>query len=285
MGDRGHVGERQGIGVVVGDVGADLVQAPPRAIPGPGPVSRARELDGLRAPGGQRVEHLGEPEQPPQGHRRGELLQGGGDGGVGREGEAARGPVEQRAHPGELGAGQEPVAQCRHAELDDYKEPGGAITPRHVDQYYWPLSCDRTVTAWIPLQDTPAEMGPLAFAAGSQELAILRDIGIGDDSERLIEEAMADGTHPYVSEPFALGDVSFHLGWTFHRAGANVADVPRKVMTVIYVDQDIRITEPRSDQQRLDHEAWLSSAPVGGVPEGPAQPGPPPTLGRLDPIG
>jgi hypothetical protein len=33
-----------------------------------------------------------------------------------------------------------------------YKEPGGGHTPWHADQYYWPLSSDRTVTAWIPLQ-------------------------------------------------------------------------------------------------------------------------------------
>src|SRR5579871_3132689 len=45
-----------------------------------------------------------------------------------------------------------------------YKEPGGGITPWHADQYYFPVSSDRTVTAWIPLQKTPLEMGPLAFA-------------------------------------------------------------------------------------------------------------------------
>ncbi|MCQ8193758.1 phytanoyl-CoA dioxygenase family protein [Streptomyces rugosispiralis] len=41
-----------------------------------------------------------------------------------------------------------------------YKEPSGG-------QYYWPLSSDRTVTVWLPLQETPLDMGPLAFARGS----------------------------------------------------------------------------------------------------------------------
>ena len=41
-----------------------------------------------------------------------------------------------------------------------YKEAGGGITPWHADQYYWPLSTDKTITAWIPLQETPLEMGP-----------------------------------------------------------------------------------------------------------------------------
>ncbi len=51
-----------------------------------------------------------------------------------------------------------------------YKEKGGGVTPWHADQYYWPLSNPNTVTAWIPLQETPANMGPLAFAAKSQHL-------------------------------------------------------------------------------------------------------------------
>jgi ectoine hydroxylase-related dioxygenase (phytanoyl-CoA dioxygenase family) len=45
-----------------------------------------------------------------------------------------------------------------------YKEAGGGITPWHADQYYWPLQTDKTVTAWIPLQATPLEMGPLSSA-------------------------------------------------------------------------------------------------------------------------
>jgi ectoine hydroxylase-related dioxygenase (phytanoyl-CoA dioxygenase family) len=49
-----------------------------------------------------------------------------------------------------------------------YKEPSGGITPWHADQFYWPLSNPNTVTVWVPLQSTPMEMGPLAFAESSQ---------------------------------------------------------------------------------------------------------------------
>lgn len=59
-----------------------------------------------------------------------------------------------------------------------YKEPGGGITPWHADQYYWPLSSDRCVTIWLPLQETPLEMGPLAFARGSHNFAYGRDLPI-----------------------------------------------------------------------------------------------------------
>ena len=33
------------------------------------------------------------------------------------------------------------------------------------------------------------------------------------------------------------GEVSFHSGWTFHRAEGNSTQHPRKVMTVIYMDK------------------------------------------------
>jgi ectoine hydroxylase-related dioxygenase (phytanoyl-CoA dioxygenase family) len=60
------------------------------------------------------------------------------------------------------------------------KEPGGGITPWHADQYYWPFATDRCVTVWIPLQDTPAELGPLAFAETSQSFEIGRELAISD---------------------------------------------------------------------------------------------------------
>jgi ectoine hydroxylase-related dioxygenase (phytanoyl-CoA dioxygenase family) len=153
-----------------------------------------------------------------------------------------------------------------------YKEPGGGITPWHADQYYWPLGSELTVTAWIPFQDTPVEMGPLSFASGSHKFRALRDLEISDDSERLIQEAMERERFPYVQEPFALGDVSFHLGFTFHRAPANLSDRPRRVMTVIYMDRDIKVSEPINENQRGDLEAWLAGARVGESPNGPLNP-------------
>ena len=56
-----------------------------------------------------------------------------------------------------------------------FKEGGGGITPWHADQYYWPLASDKTVTAWIPLQATPLELGPLEFSAGSHQILEGRD--------------------------------------------------------------------------------------------------------------
>ena len=147
-----------------------------------------------------------------------------------------------------------------------YKEASGGVTPWHADQYYWPLATDRSVTAWVPLQETPLAMGPLSFARGSQRLSFGRDLPISDESEAALQQALAGRRFPLAQEPFALGDVSYHLGWTFHRAEANTTAAPRRVMTIIYIDADVTAAEPVNDFQRADLAKFLGSTPVGQVP-------------------
>jgi len=144
-----------------------------------------------------------------------------------------------------------------------YKEPGGGITPAHADQFYWPLASDRTVTAWIPLQDVTEEMGPLGFYAGSHRCDFGRDLHISDESEQRIRAHLEGLDYPFVIEPFAAGDVSFHLGWTFHRALANRSAAPRSVMTVIYMDADMRLASPTNAAQEVDARTWCPGVEVG----------------------
>jgi ectoine hydroxylase-related dioxygenase (phytanoyl-CoA dioxygenase family) len=151
-----------------------------------------------------------------------------------------------------------------------YKEPTGGITPWHADQFYWPLSNDNTVTVWVPLQKTPMEMGPLAFAEASQAVEIGRDKEISDESEATLTEALKQfSIH---ETPFELGEVSYHSGWTYHRAGANVSGIARRVMTVIYMDQDIRIVKPTHEFRQNDWTTWLDSRPIGSIADGSLNP-------------
>ncbi len=144
-----------------------------------------------------------------------------------------------------------------------YKEPGGGITPAHADQFYWPLASDRAVTAWIPLQDVTEEMGPLGFYAGSHRCDFGRDLSISDESEQRIRDHLETRDYPFVVEPFAAGDVSFHLGWTFHRALANRSPAPRSVMTVIYMDAEMRLARPANAAQEVDARTWFPGVEVG----------------------
>ncbi|MBL7846044.1 MAG: phytanoyl-CoA dioxygenase family protein [Cyclobacteriaceae bacterium] len=153
-----------------------------------------------------------------------------------------------------------------------FKEGGGGITPWHADQYYWPLETDKTVTAWIPLHAVPLEMGPLEFSAGSHQVVEGRDLMISDQSEVAIERRLRVTDFPHVIEPFDLGEVSFHSGWVFHRAGANTTPEIRKVMTVIYMDKDMKLKQPENDNQVDDWNTWCPGAEVGKVIDTPLNP-------------
>jgi ectoine hydroxylase-related dioxygenase (phytanoyl-CoA dioxygenase family) len=151
-----------------------------------------------------------------------------------------------------------------------YKEAGGGITPWHADQYYWPVSSEKMVTAWIPLQTTPKEMGPLAFCEKSHRFQLGRDLEISDESELTLKQAL--NTFSLEEGAFDLGDVSFHAGWTFHRAGANTTDRPREVMTIIYMDEDMRLVSPRNKNQIADTERWCPGLQIGEVVASPLNP-------------
>jgi hypothetical protein len=151
-----------------------------------------------------------------------------------------------------------------------YKEPDGGFTPWHADQYYWPFVTEKCCTAWVPLQDTPQEMGPLGFSEGSHLVETGRDLAISDKSEERIDSALSEAGLPYVEEPFQRGDVSFHYGWTFHRAGGNQTDRPREAMTVIYMDIDMRMKEADNEHQKP--EIWCPGVSVGEVIDTPVTP-------------
>ena len=153
-----------------------------------------------------------------------------------------------------------------------YKEAGGGFTPWHADQYYWPLETDKSVTAWIPLQATPLEMGPLEFSAGSHVVVEGRELEIGDESELLIQRRLKVTDFKHVVEPFEAGEMSFHSGWVFHRAGANNTDQMRKVMTIIYMDKDMKLKNPENDNQVNDWNTWCPGATIGEVINSPINP-------------
>jgi ectoine hydroxylase-related dioxygenase (phytanoyl-CoA dioxygenase family) len=144
-----------------------------------------------------------------------------------------------------------------------FKEPGGGITPWHADQHYWPLSSDRAITAWIPLAAVSLDMGPLAFCPGSQRLQDGRDLEISDESEATLARKLE--LYGVVEEPFAAGDVSFHLGWTFHRADANATSTVREAFTIIYLDQEMRLAQPRNKNQATDWERWCPGVQISQV--------------------
>ncbi len=149
-----------------------------------------------------------------------------------------------------------------------YKEPSKKIkniTPWHADQFYWPLDTKNTITAWIPLQKTTPDMGPLAFSMESHKHDFGRALEISDESEAKIQKSLSDANLELVDEGFDVGEISFHGGWTFHRASANTSDKVRAVMTVIYMEDGVKVSEFINSAHPVDRDAFLSGLNPGDV--------------------
>jgi ectoine hydroxylase-related dioxygenase (phytanoyl-CoA dioxygenase family) len=102
------------------------------------------------------------------------------------------------------------------------------------------------------------DMGPLAFCPGSHHIEKYRNLIISDESEAKIQEMFDEMNSSFDESPFDLGEISFHYGWTFHRAGENKSDRVREIMTIIYMDIDMVITR--------EDELWCPNTPAGQIP-------------------
>lgn len=146
-----------------------------------------------------------------------------------------------------------------------FKEPGGGLTPWHQDQYYWPMDTDKTVTMWMPLVDIEDGMGMLTFASGSQYVS-LPPLGISDESEKIISEFVIKHKFPIVAQKtMKAGDATFHRGWTLHAAPGNETNTMREVMTLIFMDADMRVTEPKNPNQEADRQRWFQGLASGSL--------------------
>ncbi len=145
-----------------------------------------------------------------------------------------------------------------------FKEAGGGHTPWHQDQYYWPIDTTNTITMWMPLVDISVEMGMLTFASGSHELGFQGNLKISDESEDVLGSLVKERGYPVTrAEVMQAGDATFHAGWTLHNAPGNSSGQTREVMTVIYLADGARVTEPKNSNQEADRQAWLLGTAPG----------------------
>ncbi|PWT71668.1 MAG: phytanoyl-CoA dioxygenase [Bacteroidetes bacterium] len=147
-----------------------------------------------------------------------------------------------------------------------FKEPGGGHTPWHQDQYYWPIDTTNTITMWMPLVDISVEMGMLTFASGSHKKGSVMDYEISDKSEEAFERYVKEEGFE-ISQPQTMraGDASWHYGFAIHSAPGNQSSKMREVMTIIYVADGAKVTQPKNDYQVNDHRTWLLGKPVGEI--------------------
>ncbi len=147
-----------------------------------------------------------------------------------------------------------------------FKESGGGHTPWHQDQYYWPVDTTNMVTMWMPLIDLSEDMGILTFASGSQKNWDIFDFVISDESHKGFDDYVKDQHFLIASaKNMNAGDATFHYGCTIHSAPGNSSDKTREIMTIIYVADGAKVTEPVNKWQENDRQQWIQNYPVGAL--------------------
>lgn len=131
-----------------------------------------------------------------------------------------------------------------------YKPPGADVVGWHADRAYWPTcSSDRMLTAWIPLHDCPAEMGPLRVADGSHawpDSATLEELRRGKtfitDDPAGVDRALHASGGDFEPRTLELrkGQVSFHHCLLFHGSEPNQSAAPRRVLVLHLQDEQNR---------------------------------------------
>ncbi|GAA2977056.1 phytanoyl-CoA dioxygenase family protein [Actinokineospora diospyrosa] len=123
--------------------------------------------------------------------------------------------------------------------------------PWHMDRHYWQTcTSERMLTAFIPFHDCDERMGTITMVDGSNTWTEIP----GDDSTRHfahrdkaeLEQLLAANAAHNGAEvrkiPMIIpkGHVSFHHCRTYHGSGANLADHPRRAISLHLQDGDNR---------------------------------------------
>jgi ectoine hydroxylase-related dioxygenase (phytanoyl-CoA dioxygenase family) len=125
---------------------------------------------------------------------------------------------------------------------------------------------------WLPLSNISKEIGSMHFVSGSHGLGDINAGVISDESHHEIQKWIDDQEQSVTTYgAMRVGDATFHSGFTIHSAPANPSNMPRPVMTVIYVAEGTRILEP-TPEQKFDLKFWLDGRLPGETVGGPLNP-------------
>jgi len=126
------------------------------------------------------------------------------------------------------------------------KEPGCGRTPWHYDDHHFPLETNDVVTAWIPAQPVPTAMGPLSFAKPLGVFNLVKDINFNKNDtsyDKKVAEVFKANQVAIDSEPFKIGEVSFHHNLSFHTADGNETSQSRIVLANTYFADGARVVK------------------------------------------
>ncbi|MDE0428272.1 MAG: phytanoyl-CoA dioxygenase family protein [Caldilineaceae bacterium] len=149
-----------------------------------------------------------------------------------------------------LGEYARQLSLCRHVRIyHDHAmiKPPGQVSKQtnwHQDAPYWPMDPVGALSAWIAVDDVTIENGCLHFVPGSHSHGPLDPISLESDDDSVVERLRTRGiaVPGPVAMPMRAGGVTFHHGCTFHYAGPNRSDRPRRAFAIIYIPDYTRFT-------------------------------------------
>jgi len=144
------------------------------------------------------------------------------------------------------------------------REAGGRATYWHQDQYYWPLDTADTVTMAMPLVDQSVEMGMFVFASGSHKNGTVWDPKLSVEPDSAYKRYIRENHFPLsYAAGMRAGDATWHYGNTVHHTLANESDRRREIMTITYMADGARVTQPAHKAQVHELNTWLMGLPPG----------------------
>ena len=118
----------------------------------------------------------------------------------------------------------------------------GSEVPWHQDSQYWPLSPERTVTAWLAIYDTDATNAAMQVIRGSHKKgAYTHHI---NDAPNLVLQKEVDANEidqeNIATLDMKAGEISLHDSRLIHGSGPNTSDHRRCGITMRYCPTEVK---------------------------------------------
>ena len=154
------------------------------------------------------------------------------------------------------------------------KQSGCGRTPWHYDDHHFPLDTNDVVTAWIPAQPTPVEMGPLSFAYPLDVHKLVDHVKFeknGAGYDRGVSEVFSKNEVAVNETPFELGEVSFHHNLNFHTASRNKTNRSRIALANTYYRDGAKVINSPT-MVSGDWQKFMPGVKPGGIAVSPLNP-------------
>ena len=154
------------------------------------------------------------------------------------------------------------------------KQSGCGRTPWHFDEHHFPLDTNDVVTAWVPAQPIPIEMGPLTFAYPIDVYKLVDAVKFEKNStkyDREVSDVFLKNNVSINETPFELGEVSFHHNLNFHTASRNRTNRSRVALANTYYKDGARVVNSPT-MVSGDWQKFMPNVKPGDIAASPLNP-------------